>query len=396
MNPTWKDSVYATLSSCFPCTTRPHDASQSDDENDNPNNLTDGARYAIRRARADELEGLLADADRDDAAADADAISLHSHLGPRGRRRAPPRTPKHISFWGFSLFGSGRTGGVALPTGDDDVLHRRRRSEESTDRLLADAAAGPSPRELADAEIERRARRRARKEMRRLAKAAAAQQYADTQDPTAYFNPQQEQPSSPPIPAQFLMASSPPPPTSALQHMQAQDDEDAADLDGVSYARLVPRPRGAGGSRSSGRSSNSGSNSTGLPFTSGGPEDLPRKSSSKKSKSKSKRSTKSGSSATSSTLASPSTATFPQHTQIPYQQLGKHVDVGMADESFDGTPGGLDYGEFVAGEAEEFDGSPGGLGPFEFTREPLPSPGLSGPGRRRGSSAGGGAFLAGI
>ncbi|KAJ7881704.1 hypothetical protein B0H14DRAFT_1498062 [Mycena olivaceomarginata] len=32
-------------------------------------------------------------------------FNLHSHPGPRGRRRAPPRTSKHIGLWAFSLFG---------------------------------------------------------------------------------------------------------------------------------------------------------------------------------------------------------------------------------------------------------------------------------------------------
>ncbi|KAJ7754276.1 hypothetical protein B0H14DRAFT_3600576 [Mycena olivaceomarginata] len=78
-------------------------------------------------ARADELEGLLAGHDllefpvkRRDDDADADAISLHSHLGSRGRRRTPPRTLKHTALWSFNVLGRAR--GVALE-GGDEALH---------------------------------------------------------------------------------------------------------------------------------------------------------------------------------------------------------------------------------------------------------------------------------
>ncbi|KAJ7712903.1 hypothetical protein B0H14DRAFT_675847 [Mycena olivaceomarginata] len=56
-----------------------------------------------------------------------------------------------------------------------------------------------------------------------------------------------------------LSASGPAP--DALAHLQAAEDEDAAHLDGLAYARLAPRPVGGSQSqsRSSGRSSGSGS-----------------------------------------------------------------------------------------------------------------------------------------
>ncbi|KAJ7433396.1 hypothetical protein FB451DRAFT_1473442 [Mycena latifolia] len=90
-NPSWNDTLRASLALCLLCLARPT-ADSDDTENDERVPGPGEASYAIRRAHADELEGLLADVGTDDgygdAAADADAISLHSHLGPRGRRRA--------------------------------------------------------------------------------------------------------------------------------------------------------------------------------------------------------------------------------------------------------------------------------------------------------------------
>ncbi|KAJ7504343.1 hypothetical protein B0H11DRAFT_1905586 [Mycena galericulata] len=437
--PSWNDTLRATLASCLPCSCAHHD---EEHEEDNENDISDGARYAVRRARADELEGLLADADSGgDAAADTDAISLHSHLGPRGRRRPPPRTPRHIALWGFSLFGTHKH--IALPDADD-ALHsrppRRREDNNSTDRLLADAGAGPAPRELADADIERRARRRARKEMRRLAR-AAAQAYPSDGPPGL----PQDDPDRRGIPAPFLFASPPPgleaAGADALAHLRAQDDDDDADLDGGMYARLAPRsgPGGTGGSRSSGRSSNSGSNSNSNPTSNNyadananahvGPF-VPPRTKSRSGKKGGKRSTKSGSSATSSTLASPSPppyAAVPAFAHAPpHNEEEEFAEFASApirvatgpfsapddDEGFDGTPGGFGsrahpafeagFGVDVEDEEEEEGGFDGAV-----AREALPSPGLSrggsgsgfnfGAGRdRKGSAASAGAFLAGM
>jgi hypothetical protein len=139
--PSWNDTVRAAFGSCVPCLTcsRTKNTANADGDSDDEYTNTNSSVRGVRRARADELEGLLADAQSSrssssaddgwggggpggDAAADADAISLHSHLGPRGRRRPPPRTPRHISLWGFDLFGSGRAKRVALE-GGDEALH---------------------------------------------------------------------------------------------------------------------------------------------------------------------------------------------------------------------------------------------------------------------------------
>ncbi|KAJ6451441.1 hypothetical protein C8R45DRAFT_90728 [Mycena sanguinolenta] len=133
--PSWSDTLRATIGSCL-CLTcaRSTSGSGSGDANsdDEYTNSNPGVR-GVRRARPDELEGLLADSasgdaqddgwGHDDAAADPDALSLHSHLGPRGRRRPPPRTPRHISLWGFDLFGSGRGKGRVVLEGGDEALH---------------------------------------------------------------------------------------------------------------------------------------------------------------------------------------------------------------------------------------------------------------------------------
>ncbi|KAJ7689994.1 hypothetical protein B0H17DRAFT_1202008 [Mycena rosella] len=51
--PSWNDTIRASLAACVPCLAQPSSSADSDTEN--PPNLGD---YVIRRARADELEGL--------------------------------------------------------------------------------------------------------------------------------------------------------------------------------------------------------------------------------------------------------------------------------------------------------------------------------------------------
>ncbi|KAJ7703746.1 hypothetical protein B0H17DRAFT_1194219 [Mycena rosella] len=312
------------------------------------------------------LEGRLADADKDDAAADADAISLHSHFGPRGRRRPPPRTPRHIALWGFSLFESGRP-------------------------------------ERARADLCRRARRRARKEMQRFAAAAASH---SPHSPHTEFEgfPGSGGPATPSpsahrgIPAPFLPQ---PPAIQSGSQSQANTQRAAADFDGLSYARLAPRASAAGGSgsRSSGRSSNSGSGA-GYSASAAGYECVgaPRYVGGKKKRSKSgRRGTKCKSSATSSTLASPRAEEFGAFASAgplksPTAFEGAALEEGGDD--FDGTLG-FSAREGAPSFAEgAFDGVPGSLD--GLPREALSSPGLSrGFSRGRGKSGGGGgAFLA--
>ncbi|KAK7050230.1 hypothetical protein R3P38DRAFT_3387068 [Favolaschia claudopus] len=307
--PSWNDTLRATLGSCLTCLPCAHPTPTTSNDSDDDEYAPSNSVRGVRRARPDELEGLLADAhsshsssadgdegwrDQGDAAADADAISLHSHLGPRGRRRVPPRTPKHISLWGFNLFGSGvRRGGVALE-GADDALSRPRQQQppsqaqsqgqehrptrttkrsrkrdhgRSTDDLLARVALDPAPMPLSDADValrarasssasllspssqppssadtedpdERRARRKARKEMRRLAAALAeAPRTPDSAD-FAGFGALPEQQQHRGIPPPFLNIASPRvfdenetnAPPSALETLRASNDAALADL----------------------------------------------------------------------------------------------------------------------------------------------------------------------
>ncbi|KAJ7616345.1 hypothetical protein DFH06DRAFT_1307113 [Mycena polygramma] len=482
--PTWNDTLRAALGSCVPClacSSSSHTGGNpdSDDEHD------ETGVHGVRRARSDELEGLLRDSSSasgdegwrdDDAAADADAISLHSHLGARGRRRPPPRTPRHIALWGFNLFGAGKRG-VALE-GGDEALHpsrsaartsnpnasastpnphpnpnasasdataptktKRRGStaRTSTSDLLARAALEASPTPLQDvteADVERRARRKARKEMRRLAAALAAEAESPSPSPSLpedgavydglphgahphphlAFHPAPSPTGHRGIPSPFMNMNVSPPQgqaaadADALAHLAQQDDEDAADLDGISYARLAPRSKGGSqsASRSSGRSSGSGSGSYAYSYTQmGAPQQLEGLPPPKPKK----RSKKSKSSATSSTLASlsppPSASAFalrgerelppspPYHpsayvrsspsplsgarsspsplSAAKEDEFGAFASVGAGGEDeFDGTPGGLSFPP-PSVEEEEFGGVPGGLG-VALPPSPVPAP----------------------
>ncbi|KAJ7834817.1 hypothetical protein B0H14DRAFT_2590708 [Mycena olivaceomarginata] len=172
------------------------------------------------------------------------------------------------------------------------------------------------------------------------------------------------------IPAPFLHLSAPGPAPDALAQLQDADDEDAADLDRLAYARWAPRPMGGSQSqwRSSGRSSGSGSGA--LPYSPVG--EIAYAGMPGPKKSKSKRTTKSKSSATSSTLASPppSATSFPHGVRdSPLRDSGMEFGAftsGGAEDEFDGTPGGFDSSFGVEAEAEP-----------EVVREALPSPGLS-------------------
>ncbi|KAJ7177237.1 hypothetical protein C8R43DRAFT_506581 [Mycena crocata] len=425
--PSWTDTLRASLGSCIPCLTYSSGGAPSD-ENVTIGNGRDPS-YAIRRARADELEGLLADSGEDggdagyaddDAAGDADAISLHSHLGPRGRRKPPPKKPRHISFFGFDLFGSGvgkgKGGRVKLPEGGAEPLHRdvrgttgvnenadadgraRMTRNASTEALLSHSS--PDAEALTDvseADVERRARRKARKEMRRLAVQLAAQESVVATQPAP-------SPSAPGgIQAVFLPAApSPTTPVSApvptLETKQEDAEVDEVDLDGGMYARLAPLTS-AGGSRSSGRSSGSGSAGYyGAAYTA--PPFAPHPQSKSK---RSKRSKKSKSSATSSTLASLSPSTsLSVSTQAHFKLAAQGEEEFGAfthaeEEEFDGTPGGFGFG--VPEGAEDFDADADAAAERsaedepEIQREALPSPGLR---RSRGFSASSKNFLAGF
>ncbi|KAJ7027817.1 hypothetical protein C8F04DRAFT_1399341 [Mycena alexandri] len=423
--PSWNDTLRASLGACLPCLVSAR--TESEDEQDGYGTRLPGphdASFGVRRARADELEGLLRSSSSSsaddgwgtggDAAADADAISLHSHLGPRGRRKPPPRTPRRIALWGFDLFGrAGKGEGVRLE-GEDGVLagarddpatpppptrtSRRGGADQATSALLARAALEPSPHALTgdvtEADVERRARRKARKEMRRMARLVAAE--PDSAPSPAYDEPPAGHPSG--LPHLFL----PPSPGPGPHIPHPQDDSDEADLDGGVYARLAPRPKG--GSQSNSRSSGRSSGSGGPPYSptvAGYVRGVQGAAAAvgvapKATKSKRSRGSKSKSSATSSTLASPPpTATaFPAHAQEGIRDSGVYDGKAQAGEEF-GDFAHAPVGGFE--QQEEFDGTPGGFDAFpsafdaedveveveerevevEVRREAMPSAGLS-------------------
>ncbi|KAJ7871786.1 hypothetical protein B0H13DRAFT_2669539 [Mycena leptocephala] len=189
---------------------------------------------------------------------------------------APPHMPRHISLRGFNLFGNRRRQSVALE-GGDDALHstatpgpsaddappkrsvKKRRGSRSgtapgasTDDLLARAVLESAsrtsasrtspgvrvrapPHRISNGELEtkqdRCARRKARKKMRHLAAALA--------------EPNTPEFEGSPVPVWKAAAAADLPrtavgteqqhwpPADALTHRAAQDDEDAADLDGL-------------------------------------------------------------------------------------------------------------------------------------------------------------------
>ncbi|KAJ7923831.1 hypothetical protein B0H13DRAFT_2266947 [Mycena leptocephala] len=372
--PSWTDALGAALGSCVPqC------LSFASSNNPNDEDEYAGGGGVLRR------EGLLADDDE----VDADAISLHSHLGlgsrQHGRRRRAP--PRQLSLC------SGLQGSTA-PPGVPASPHRsksiRRGSiaharSASTADLLARAALEPAPTLLTDvteADVERRARRKARKAMRAASSPAlegAGEEGFDGFLGTPFLHVQLS-----PSPS----ASAPPPPLANVAHIHAEEDDDAVDLDGGAYARLAPRPTGGShsGSRSSGRSSGSGSG--GVPYSHSPIGAYIGTVKPKKTRTRT-RAAKSKSSATSSTLASPPptpSSTAPGFGFPNAQTLRKG----------DGFPHALEeygLGAFTQvtpdGDGDEFDGTPGGGGfeaiQFVIRWMAIPFPALSIPmGARRG------------
>ena len=202
----WSDTINIAISSCLPCfKASPAPAEDEDD-------ISNTAINRIPRARADELQGLLADPDTD---IEAETLSLHSNPG-RGRRskkKRRPRTkktdenPRKITLFGYNLFGRPAPPPIQLPVDDDqdDAFYNTGPRDRLTSTttiattstfdsdaapLDADAiAAMSSPTAIATAAAqaadneaqllrekeERRQRRREKKERRRLAEALAAQ-----------------------------------------------------------------------------------------------------------------------------------------------------------------------------------------------------------------------------
>ncbi|KAJ7107180.1 hypothetical protein C8R43DRAFT_1114287 [Mycena crocata] len=362
-NPTWNDTLRASLSSCVQIPCLPW-SSSGDSDMDTGNET--------RRARVANLgaAGYVRTQSLDEEDEAADAISLHSQLGGarnHARRRPPSR---RLAFFGLNLFGTRMVNRVELPENWVDPLHRSSPTDNHNSggggsanrhdpRHTGTQAAGAQPTPggedcaaaVAEADAAKHARRRTRKELRRQREAAAL---AQSQLPSAEF---EGVPGGYDLTSRPALPPSPHPLPSTPQQDQEEDDADA-DLDGGAYARLAPRGP-ASGSRSSGRSSGEGSGSTYSGF-------VPP---AQKPKSKRTRTVGSRSSATSSTLASPppSVTSFSHGLSHSSHPSGGKIHL-FEEGGFDGTPGGFTQ-PFALAQAhkvhisnpdgEEFDGTQG-------------------------------------
>jgi hypothetical protein len=416
----WSDSLQAAFSSCLPCLRTRYSDTDSLAQNDD-NSFGNGTR-GVRRARPNELEGLLADTGDTDA--EAETLSLHSNIGNGEQRRKRTRGLKRITVFGWNLFGRPP---IQLPDDDEeDELLRRRRgrrkpvtlsSSNSTldsDAALLDpaaienlqissaqlderaAAAEAEDRRLKE---ERRQLRRERKELQKMAKALtlAAESGPRPEDEFEGFpgsgaahhfqhisSPLQDAPSpqSPPQPstdgggfggiAAFLKG----------EFATAEPDSEDADLGGQLYARTTSGNSNDSDSRSGSSAPHSNPDQrhnrafqppphrVPLPHSSGSasPREPPVKTKSSKSKSKSSAShssKRSSSTSQSPSLPSPVGNSFPVSPAVvlPHSPLSFSAPRG----EFEGFP--IDSGDT-----------------FGF-----PSPGIGG-GRGKGRDMG--AFLA--
>ncbi|KAJ7882580.1 hypothetical protein B0H14DRAFT_3433378 [Mycena olivaceomarginata] len=226
----------------------------------------------------------------DDAAADADAISLHSHLGP----------------W-RNLFGHARDAAAGI-----QHTRKRRGAQHSTDDLLACAALDAGPTQLKDVSAAD------------VARCSSASHLGD-------INVETDQERR----AKHKACKEIPRPAAALVETPGTPTE----LEGFLGSREQVHRGIQAGRRSSGSGSGVPYSPMGETASVGMPHPKPKKS-------KSKRRTKSKSSATSSTLASPP----PRSPSFP-QGFGAFTS-GGAEEDFDGTRGVFDSTVGVKAEPE--------------------------------------------
>ncbi|KAI0945124.1 hypothetical protein AcV7_001747 [Taiwanofungus camphoratus] len=285
----WSDSLQAVFASCLYCLQSPTDADR--DHNDNQGTLRprNGLNYTIPppRARPDELEGLLADAD----STDAETLSLHSNLGDERRRRKRRHPRKGIRLFGWDLFGRPP---IHLAESDEegDGQGRSERRSRTISSSTLDSDAAPldastiehlSAARLAEAtaaaeEERRRAKeerhrlRRERKELKRMAAAMAMGMHRYGEEEfegfpgSGYAGPQLQGPGSgsgsmSPISSPY---SSPfteefGPFAQGQSSIPEDDDADGADFGAESYTRRSAH--GAASETGSGSRSASNSNS---------------------------------------------------------------------------------------------------------------------------------------
>ncbi|KAF8653409.1 hypothetical protein AX16_003952 [Volvariella volvacea WC 439] len=180
LNFSWSDTLRATFSPCLPCLVSSHSSPSTDSLLDSAdagtrNTNLESTRNTIRRARPDELQGLLNDPitddddhDYDEHTRDLDTLSLHSNIGLDNSRRGRGRGcggrgrgrggrgggkasegggRRSITFFGFDLFGR-RKPAIQLPEdepGSEDPLHRSLAPGPSSSLPGQDATAPPHP-----------------------------------------------------------------------------------------------------------------------------------------------------------------------------------------------------------------------------------------------------------
>lgn len=295
----WSDSMRAAFSSCLPCL-RSSPESDSWAQNDSSSSNTFGGTRGIRRARSNELEGLLADAGDTDT--EAETVSLHSNIGAGERRRRKKKGLKTITIFGWNLFGKPP---IQLPDDDEEDLRRQRPRRKptsasgtlSSSTLDSDAApldlAAIDQLQISSAQLDERTaaaeaedkrlkeeRRQLRKERKELQKAAKAIALA-AEGGLGSEGEFQGFPGSGPstyrhIPSPFQEAAKIPPPAQpprsgtkdsfggiasffTSEPATADPDSDDADLGGQLYARRTTSGN-SNGSDSRSRTSASQSN----------------------------------------------------------------------------------------------------------------------------------------
>ncbi|KAF8056599.1 hypothetical protein FPV67DRAFT_643411 [Lyophyllum atratum] len=415
----WSDTFQIAFSSCLPCLSKPSSpgaSASTDSLLDNP------TAHRIPRARADELQGLLADSD-----AEAERMSLHSNPG-RSRKRTKRKKDKRITLFGYDLFGHAPPP-IQLPDSDDEGGGRPRGAptpitrsssltfdsdaaplDPSTIATISTSSAALRAREEAEeeerwAKAERREKRRQRKELKKVAKALAlaeqGQDFEGFQGSGSGFPSEEYGP--------FVRGGN--------ENVDDEGDADA-DLDGALYARKHTTGNGSGSDSRSRTSASRSQQSHGdqpysqrahqrrlsesqvnAPPPGGTDSAVPRK---KKSKSKSStttrstasrasRSNTSGSTSQSPSLASPVSPTFTGSENFPKSKLS------IADSDFDGSQGlpEIDLPTSALRGGFPSTGLRGGFPSQGF--KGFPSSGLGGPPkieRRDSLLARGGAFLA--
>ncbi|KAJ3762539.1 hypothetical protein EV360DRAFT_79216 [Lentinula raphanica] len=413
-SPSWKDVFHSAFGSCLHCFKAPSSIDDSD---------SDSFQRPPRYLESLLTEPLL------DTDTEAETVSLHSNVGQNQSRRKKKLQKKHITFFGYDLFGRRSTGPIHLPEDDeedgDEIPRRSRRQRQrpartssstiSFDGNISDAApldsAAINERVIEEEEVraakerekeERKRKRRERKEMKRFA-AALAQTGGEGEfegfqgSGTSYAHipsPFQQEflPSSPSVSSDYFG-----PFQQATASAVDGDEDDAADLDGGLYAARKPNEGGSSvsGGGSDSRRSPGGTSASRSDYSDSRPSSLasefqppkpktkkPKKSSSSSSSSKTKSAkSRSSASATSSeqteSLVSPAS---PNSLMSPASSFGMIPPSGAEDKP------AVDF---------QRSGFPmPGFGTYSDSARYFPSPGLGFNGVPRNGVARGGAFLA--